>query len=134
MNLQTAQQNLRFWMVVGAIISVSLRFNFQNFGFSAYSSSFNAGDALVLISISCILLGNRLQLSELVLAGSIVALGIGVLLRLSRLDVNQADPGSLGQVLEPDTDIFWAVVHAYRHRFTAPCGDLVQDANDALGW
>ena len=43
---------------------------------------------------------------------SVVALDVGVLLRLARLDVFKPDVAFLGPCYERSTDVFWAVVDA----------------------
>ena len=63
---------------------------------------------------------------------SVVAFDMGVLLRPSRLDVDQPDPGALRPVLEPGTDVFGAVVHANGKRLAALRDDLVQRSHDTF--
>ena len=65
---------------------------------------------------------------------AIVALDVGVLLRLTGLDVLDRD----AQFLSPDqqlaTDVFRAVVDPYGAGFAAPFDDPVQATNDPFGW
>lgn len=63
----------------------------------------------------------------------VVALDIGVLLRLSGLDVGQGDALLLGPDCQRGTDVFRAVIDPDRQRFAAPFNDLVQGSDDPLG-
>ena len=64
--------------------------------------------------------------------GAVVALDIGVLLRLSGLNVAQSNPLFLCPFHELAADIFRAVVHTNGERLAAPFDDLVQAADDAF--
>ena len=64
---------------------------------------------------------------------AIVALDIGVLLRLSRLDVFDVNAVRLSPYLEQTTDIFWAVINTNDLRRAPPFDDLVQAAHDTHG-
>ena len=63
----------------------------------------------------------------------VVSLDIGVLLRLSRLDIEQSDPGVLRPSLEPAADVFGAVIHTNGQRLPTPCDDLVEGTDNAFG-
>lgn len=63
---------------------------------------------------------------------SVVALYISVLLRLSRLDIDQPDPGLLRLGLKAATDVFRSVVDAYRQGLPAPGNDLFQRPHDTF--
>lgn len=65
--------------------------------------------------------------------GAVVALDIGILLRLSRLDIAQGNALLLGPFHQFAADIFRAIVHSDGQRPAAPFDDLVQAADDALG-
>ncbi len=62
----------------------------------------------------------------------VISFDIGILLRLARLDVDQADPGLFCPVLRPGTDVFGAIVYANGQRFPAPGNDLVQCPDHAF--
>jgi len=63
----------------------------------------------------------------------IVALNIGVLLRLSRLDMGQRDTLVLGPIHKGAANIFRAVVEPDRLRCATPFDDLVQGLDNPLG-
>ena len=62
----------------------------------------------------------------------VVSLDIGVLLRLARLNVDQADSNLLRPVLKTTADLFGAVVQANGEGFSAPGNDLVQGPDNAF--
>lgn len=63
----------------------------------------------------------------------IVASDIGVLLRFSRLDVEQPDPQLLGPDLQASTEILRAIADANGQWLSSPVNDLLQRANHAFG-
>ena len=65
--------------------------------------------------------------------GTIVSFNIGVLLRLTRLDVHQGTTCLFSPVLKRATDVFRGVVHTNGKRFAAPTNDLIQAPHDPLG-
>ena len=65
---------------------------------------------------------------------AIVTLDVGVVLRLSRLDVFDVNAPCLSPCLEQTTDVFWAVIDTNDLRRAAPLDDLVQAAYDTHSW
>jgi hypothetical protein len=66
--------------------------------------------------------------------GSIEALDIGILLRLSGLNVFDPDSVFAGPGLHSTTDILGAVIAPYHLRFPAPADDLFQRPNQSVCW
>jgi hypothetical protein len=64
--------------------------------------------------------------------GAVVALNIGVLLRLAWLDMVQGDALVLSPFHEFPADIFRAIVDANGERFSPPFDDLVEAPDDAF--
>jgi hypothetical protein len=64
--------------------------------------------------------------------GAVVALDIGILLRLSGRDVAQGNSLRFGSSNQFATDIFRSIIHTNGERFAAPLDDLVQTADDAF--
>jgi hypothetical protein len=64
--------------------------------------------------------------------GAVVALDVGILLRLSGLDVAQGNSLRFGPSNQFATDIFRSIIHTNGERFAAPLDDLVQAADDAF--
>ena len=64
---------------------------------------------------------------------AIVALDVGVLLGLPRLDILDVNPHFLCPCLKFSTDVFWAIIDPDNQRFPAPFNDLVQAAHHPLG-
>ncbi len=64
---------------------------------------------------------------------AVVALDIGVLLGLARLDILDVNPHFRRPSLKLSTDVFWAVIDPDYQRLAPPFYDLVQVANHPLG-
>lgn len=64
--------------------------------------------------------------------GAVVALDIGILLRLSGLDVAQGDSLRFGPFHQFATDVLRPIIHTNGERFAAPFDYLVQTADDAF--
>jgi hypothetical protein len=80
-------------------------------------------------------LGNGLEqiLPQPVVAyRAVIALHIGVLLRLARLDVFEPDTPSLGPIDERRTDILRTIVAADRQGLAPPLDDLIQGSDHPL--
>jgi hypothetical protein len=66
--------------------------------------------------------------------GAVVALDVGVLLRLAWLDVLDGNPMFLGPFHQLFTDVFRAVVHPDGAGLAPPFDDPVEAADDPFGW
>lgn len=66
--------------------------------------------------------------------GSVIALNVGVLLRLARLDVLDADTLLLRPGKQSATDVFRPVIAADCSRLATPLDDLLQGTDHASGW
>lgn len=66
--------------------------------------------------------------------GAVVAFDIGVLLRLTGLDVLYGNPMFLGPFHQFFADVFGAVVDPYGAGLATPFDDAVEAPYDALGW
>jgi hypothetical protein len=63
---------------------------------------------------------------------SVIALDIGILLRLARLDILERDVALFSPFQELTIDIFRAVVDSYALRLAAPLDDTVQASDHPL--
>jgi hypothetical protein len=66
--------------------------------------------------------------------GPVKALDLGVLLRLSWLDVFELDPPLPGPLDDRRTQVFGAVVAANRQRLATPADDLLESTNLLFSW
>ena len=65
---------------------------------------------------------------------AVVALDVGILLRLSGLDMQDGNPMFLGPFHQLFTDVFRAIVDPDRKRPPALCNDAIKRTDDARGW
>ena len=65
--------------------------------------------------------------------GSVVAFDIGVLLRLSWLDMIEPNAMPLRPVGQRAADVLWPVVATNRQRLATPFYDLIERTDDPLG-